>query len=495
MTKALENALKMRAWADPVALGADPTGMLDADTYVAQALATGLPVCIPAGATLRLSRPISRTLAIGQDFILVGAGREASRLLFSDSATGGIAINFSTNGSGQAQGNKTAVRISGLDIETERAGGGAAISIINTPPAGQVNETQVAVDLQDLRTNGASNAAYWDVHTELRNVTFPSMRDMEAQDSANRGIALSLNSTGDYAAVEFAIDNYRANQVGVGMQVRGRCEGVYASHVAIVGGKIGIDWQATTVAGGKKPLLLLTASHINVTETAVKGVDISQVIASDTLVYVTNSAAAPCIGFDFSATGSLSNENHQISGVTIIGLGSRIDSKSIGVKLGADVSGCAVNARIDNLGTGVVNTGRNNFISPSSKISNCVTRATGFAELGWYGEAGTTASVDGSLQAEFSDGTGFHRDQGREQIRVESFSFVAEGTDDTITRPLPRAFRTDTLNLVASWGELASTTAQMYPALAESTAAEVKFKTRGLTPGSTYRINYIAYGY
>jgi hypothetical protein len=494
MTKAFENASKLRTWVDPVALGADPTGVKPADTIIAQALATGLPISIPAGATIRLSRPITKSLTIGQDFILVGAGREASRLLFSESSSGGIAINYSSNAGGQSQGNKSAVRINGLDIETERAGGGTAISVANTPPAGQVNETQVAVDLQDLRTNGASGAAYWDVHQQLQNVTFPNLRDIEAQDASNRGVALSLNSTGDYSAVEFAIDNYRANQVGTGLQVRGRCEGVYASHLVVVGGKVGIDWQATAI-NGKKPLLSLAASHINVSDTAVKGIDIAQVIASDTLIYVTNSPTVPTVGFDFSATGNLSNENHQLAGVTIIGLGPREGSQSVGVKLGANVAGCTIDARIDNLGTGVANEGRNNFIAPSTKISNCVTRTTGFAEVGWYGGAGNTVSVDGSLQAEFSDGTGFHRDQGREQIRVESFTFVAGAAEETITRTLPRPFRTDTLNLVACWGEIVISGAQVFPLLAACTDEELKFQIRGASAGSTYRINYIAYGY
>ncbi|GEM_PF-2699081 len=495
MSKAFENAHKIASWVDLVAIGADPTGMTAADTYVTQALATGLPIRVPAGATIRCARPITKSLAIGQDFILTGAGRESSRLLFSDSATGGIAVNYSTDSSGQSQGDKSAIRIIGLDIETERAGGGTAISIINTPPAGQVNETQVAVDLQDLRTNGASGAAYWDLHQELRNVTFPNIRDVEAQDAANRGVALSLNSTGDYSAVEFAIDNYRANQVGTGLQVRGRCEGVYASHFVAVGGKVGIDWQATSITGGKKPLLSLAASHINVSDTAVKGVDISQVIASDTLIYVTNSSVTPSVGFDFSATGNLSNENHQLAGVTIIGLGPREGSQSVGVKLGANVAGCTIDARIDNLGTGVANAGRNNFIAPSSKISNCVTRTTGFTELGWYGDTGSTVSVDGSLQSEFSDGTGFHRDQGREQIRVESFTFEASAAEETITRALPRAFRKDTLNLIACWGEIVISGAQVFPLLAACTDKELKFQIRGASAGSTYRINYIAYGY
>jgi hypothetical protein len=494
MTNALTNASKLRAWADPVALGADPSGVIPADAFMTAAIATGLPVRIPAGATLRLISPIRASLSIGQDFILVGAGREASRLLFSEASAGGIAVTYSSNAGGQAQGNKTAVRISGLDIETERAGGGAAISIINTPPAGQVNETQVAVDLQDLRTNGASDAAYWDVHQELRNVTFPSLRDMEAQDASNRGIALSLNSTGDYSAVEFAIDNYRANQVGVGMRVRGRCEGVYASHMVIVGGKIGIDWQATTVAGGKKPLLLLTASHINVTETAVKGIDIAQVIASDTLVYVTNSTTAPSVGFDFSATGNLSNENHRLSGVTIIGLGSRIGSQSTGVKLGADVAGCTIDAKIDNLNLGVENLGLRNLLAASSSISNCNTRTTGFSDLGYYGEIGTTISADDTLQMELSNGSHYSRDRGREQLRVETFVHTVGSSTETITRAYDRPFRTDTIVVIPCFGEGVSN-----PGLSVNTAASTKdnasFTITGATPGDTYRINYIAYGY
>lgn len=494
MTKAFENAAALRAWVDPVALGADPTGAVAADTYMAQALATGLPIRIPGGATLRLARPISKTLAIGQDFILTGAGREASRLLFAASATGGIAVNYTSNGSGQAQGNKSAVRIHGLDIETEAAAGGSAISIINAPPAGQVNETQVAVDLQDLRTNGASDSAYWSIHQELQNVTFPSLRDIEAQDASNRGVALSLNSTGDYSAVEFAIDNYRANQVGTGLQVRGRCEGVYASHLVIVGGKIGVDWQATIVAGGKKPLLSLTASHINVSETAVKGLDISQVIAADTLVYVTNSAAAPSVGFDFTATGNLSNENHQLAGVTIIGIGSRAGAQSVGVKLGTNVAACTIDAKIDNLNVGVANTGVRNLIAASSTISNCNTRTTGFADIGYYGEAGTTISVDATLQVEMSDGSHYSRDQGREQLRVETFVYTATAASETITRAYDRPFRNDTIVVIPCFGEGVAN-----PALSVNTAASTKdnasFTINGATPGNTYRINYIAYGY
>lgn len=494
MSNALQNAAKLNGWVDLVGMGADPTGIQAADTFMAQAIATGLPIHVRANATIRLNKPISKSLSIGEDFILTGAGRESSRLLFSESAAGGVQVNYSSNAGGQAQGNKTAIKIGGLDIETERAGGGSAIRITNTPPAGQVNETQVAVDLFDLRTNGANSAAYWDVHQELQNVTFPTFRDIESQDANRRGVALSLNSTGDYSAVEFSVTNYRANAVGTALRVRGRCEGVYLTQFVAVGGDVGVDWVATSLSGGKKPLLLLSASHINVNQVAVKTTDVAQVIGGHSLIYVTNSASSENLGFDFRATGNLSNENSVLSGVTIIGLGARTNSLAKGVRLGSNVSGCMIDARIDNLGYGVVNEGRNNLIGASAKLSNCETRTTGFDDLGFYGGAGSTASVDGSLQLEFIDGDTYAVDQNRGQVRAGSFIFTASASEETITQLLDLPFRNDTAVLLACWGQKTTATAQVYPSLSGSTKDTLHFDTRGTTQGATYRINYIAYG-
>ena len=493
MTNAFQNATKLRAWADLVGRGADPTGVGYSDAALALAMATGKPIR-PGPGTFRFASPINRTLAMGQDFVIEGDGAEVTRFVFDDTATSGISIKYSTNFAGQAQGNKTAVRVTGMDIETNRAGGGAAISITNTPPAGQVNETQVAVDLTDLRINGATNAAYWDTHIELTNVTFPNIQNVTSQDSADRGIGISINSTGDYAGVEYTVTNYRSNEIGTALKVRGRTEGVYLHNAAIVGGVSGIDWIATVVAGGKKPLLNMTGSHINVSGTAVKAVDVAQIIADSTLIYVTNSTTVEGLAFDFQATGALSNENHQITGVTVIGLGTRAASLSKAIKIGANVAGCVVDALIDNFNVAIANAGNNNFISPGTKISNSITRTTGFNGLGAYGEIGTTASVDGSLQVEFSDGTNYVRDQAREQVRVETFVRIAGAANETFTRTLARPFRTDTSCVVACFGEAVGSAA-VGLATAASTATEVSFALSGATPGGTYRINYIAYGY
>lgn len=495
MTKAFENAAKLRAWADPVALGADPTGTVPADSAFAAAMATGLPIHVPSG-TFLLADAITAALAIGQDFVMTGEGPEVSRLVFADTAANGISVTYSTNGSGQAQGDKSAVRISGMDIETKRAGGGSAVRVINTPPSGQVNETQVAVDIADLRTNGADPASYWDIHQELENVTYPNLQNLVQQDAASRGVGLSLNCTGGYSAVEFAIENVRANEVGTALRVRGRCEGVYAAHFVAVGGTTGIDWVATLpVGGGKRPLLSLTASHINVTDTAVYAKDVSQIIGSDSLIYVTNSASAATFGFNFDSTNGLSSENHQLRGITIIGIGASAGAQSTGVRLGPNVFGCSIDARIEGVSVGVENNGQRNVIAPSALITNCTQRCTGFGGMGYYGEVGNVLGSDSTLQMEFLGGTGYSRDVFREKLRVESFIFDADASEQTVTRTLERPFPGDTAMLVACWGSRPSEGSLLYPDLDSSTKETLQFDCLGLQPGQTYRINYIAYGY
>ena len=56
MTRAFENAAKLTPWADPVAEGADPTGVTACDTAFGKARARGLPLRIPAG-TFLLNNP------------------------------------------------------------------------------------------------------------------------------------------------------------------------------------------------------------------------------------------------------------------------------------------------------------------------------------------------------------------------------------------------------------------------------------------------------
>lgn len=494
MSNALKNSSKLRAWVDLAGFGADPTGVGYSDTALSQAIATGKPIR-PGPGTFRFASAINRALAIGQDFVIEGDGEEVTNFVFEAIVTGGISVTYSTNGTGQAQGDKSAVRINGISLETKKAGGGVAVAITNTPPAGQVNETQVAVTLSNLRINGNSDAAYWDTHIELTNVTFPTIINVTSQDSADRGVGISINTTGDYAGVEYTITNYRANEIATALKVRGRTEGVYMHGAAIVGGVTGVDWLATVVAGGKKPLLDMTGSHINVSGTAVKAVDVSQIIAGDCLIYVTNSTTAENLAFDFQATGALSNENHQIKGVTIIGLGSRVSSLAKAIKLGANVAGCSIDALIDNFNVAVANAGVNNFISPGSRFNNCNTRTTGFTSLGAYGEVGTTASVDGSLQVEVVSGTAYTLDQARKQERWETFTHTCASGTETFTRTLDRPFRTDTLCVIACFGEPPSGGAAVGIATAGSTATEVSFSITGASPGDIVRINYCAIGY
>lgn len=490
MTKAFENASKLRAWADPVALGADPTGAIAADTAFALALAMRLPLRLAGN--FRLDRSLSVTLTAGQDFIVEGAGPEAARLVF---VTGGLSVTYA--GDSNSSGDKTSISISGIGIETEAAGGADALRIINTASA-VVNDTAGNVTLSNLSFAGTTSAAYWSNAIALENVAFPDLRGIKVEDGAKRTTALSINTKGTYAAVDTTVDSFKCWEVATAVKVRGRAEGVYLNHFVVVGGETGIDWQATIPAGaGKKPLLLLDNSHINVAGTAVRTTDVAQVIASDSLIYLANRTDKPTVAFDFQATNGISSENNRINGVTIIGQGDRTGSQSVAVRCGANVFGVTVDATIDNVGTCVDTVEENRtVITPGSRLSNYNVRSTGMYNVAKIaGGASGGVSVDGSLQMESNGADSYERDDYRQQLRVRSFIFTAASSEQQVTHTLTRPFRTDTCGLVACWGSKPNDGAVVYADLPSSTADTIACRCINLTPGVQYRINYIAYGY
>lgn len=491
MTNAFNNANKLRAWTDPVALGADPTGAAASDAAFAKALATGLPLHLVGN--FRLDRALAVVLAAGQDFVLQGAGPEAARLTF---ATGGLSVTYPGDGTGAGDGNT--IRIEGIGIETNAAGTAEALRIVNTASS-VVNDSEGNVSLSAVSFSGATGAAYWSTAIYLENVAFPDIREIRVEDGAKRTVALSIATTGSYAAVDTTIDSFKCWEVATAVKIRGRAEGVYLNHFIVIGGETGIDWQATVPSGaGKKPLLLLDNSHINVAGTAVKTVDVAQVIASDSLIYLTNRTDKAVCAFDFQATSGASSENSRINGVTIIGQGDRTGSLAVGVRCGANVFGVAVDATIDNVGTCVETVDVNRTtIAPGARLSNYNTRSVGMYSTGSAaGGVSGGVSVDGTLQIEASGADSYTRDMYREQIRARSFTFTASAASETIEFALPYPFRTDTSMVVACWGtDPGLPGATVYPDLPACTKDKLYFKTNGVTSGSPYRINYIAYGY
>jgi len=489
MTKAFENATKMRAWVDPVGLGADPTGVLPSDASFAQAIAAGLPVKLPPG-TFRLSRAIAKTLAAGQDFVLIGAGPESTRLVFE---SGGLAINY--NAPGKSFGDATSIMIRDLGIETEGAGTSDAVSIVNS--ANVMNDTEGNVSIDNLSISGTSSNAYWVNGVYMQNVAFPHLGSIKVEDGQRRTVALSLATTGSYNAVDITVNDFKCWEPLTAIQVRGRCEGLYLNQFVAIGCQTGVDWTAT-ISAGKKPLLLLDGCHINTSGTAVKTTDVAQVLASASLIYIANSASKATYGFDFQATSGASSENSRIDGVTIIGQGDRTNSLAVGVRCGTNVFGVAVEATMDNLGTCVETVEVNRTtISPGSRLSNYNTRSIGmYSAGGMAGGPSGGVSVDGSLQAETSGADSYSRDVYREQLRARSFTFTASAASEVLEHELTLPFRTDTSVVVACWGTDPNLPgATVYPDLPECTKDKLVFRTEGLTAGSPYRINYIAYGY
>jgi len=491
VTKAFENASKLRAWADPVSHGADPTGVTASDSAFAKSIATGLPLRLVGN--FRLDRALSVKLAAGQDFIIDGAGPEAARLVF---VTGGLSVTY--EGDSTSTGDKTSICIAGIGIETETAGGTDALRLVNTA-TGVVNDTEGNVSLSKLSFSGTTGTAYWSNALYLENVAFPDPRDIKVEDGAKRTTALSIATTGNYSAVDTTIDSFKVWEVATAIKVRGKVEGLYLNHFVVIGGETGIDWLATRGAGGgKKPLLLLDNSHMNVAGTAVKTVDVAQVIASDSLIYISNNASKATFAFDFQATSGLSSENSRINNVTIIGQGNRAGALSTALRCGENVFGVAFDATVDNVATCVETVEVNRTtIGPSSRLSNYNTRSIGmYSAGGMAGGPSGGVSVDALLQAETSGADSYSRDVYREQLRARSFTFTASAASEVLEHELSLPFRTDTTVVVACWGTDPNLPgATVCPDLPECTKDKLVFRTKGLTAGSPYRINYIAYGY
>lgn len=491
MTKAFENAAKLYAWADPVAFGADPTGIAASDTAFALARNTGLPVRIPKG-SFRLSNPLAVSLSTGQDFVLVGDGPEVSRIVFD----GGAGISLTYNGALRSFGDATSIIIDGIGIETIGSGGDA-IKLLNT--ATVVNDTEANVRLSNLSISGAASANWWANAISMQNVAFPHLSGIKVEDGQRRTVALSLATAGGYSAVDITVSDFKCWEPLTAIKVRGSCEGLYLNQFVAIGCTTGVDWVASIGSGGgKKPLLLLDGCHINTSGTAIKTTDVAQILASASLIYIANSAANATFGFDFQASNGLSSENSRIDGVTIIGQGSRAGSQAVAVRCGTNVFGVAIDATIDNVGTCVATEENNRTtIASSSRLSNYNVRSVGMYNVGGVagGESGGV-SVDGSLQMETIGADSYSRDVYREQIRSRSFIFEATASSETVMHTLALPFRTDTSMLLASFGADPGDPASfMYPDLPLSSATQLAFKTSGLTPGAPYRINYIAYGY
>lgn len=446
---------------------------------------------VPAG-TYLLSASLAATLAASEDFVLVGEGAEVSRLRF---VVGGLSVTYS--GDGRSFGDASAIRVEGIGLETEGQGIADALRIVNTATT-VVNDVEGHVTLDDLTISGVNSATSWVNAIYLENVAFPDIRRIKVEDGGRRTVALSIATTGTYAAVDTTVDSFKCWEVATAIKVRGRSEGVYLNHFIVIGGETGIDWVATLPAGaGKKPLLLLDNSHINVAGTAVKTTDVAQVLAADSLIYLTNSPSKETYAFDFQATTANSSENSRINGVTIIGQGDRTGSRAVGVRCGANVFGVAVDATMDNVGTCVETVDINRTtIAPSARLSNYNTRSIGMYSAGGVsGGMSGGVSVDGSLQLEENGATNYARDLYREQLRTGSFTFVANAASEIINHPLTLPFRNDTAVLLATWGADPGPGGLLFPDLVASTGAAIVFKTAGLTAGATYRINYIAYGY
>lgn len=492
MTKALENANKLRAWIDPVVFGADPDGVTPSDVAFAQAIATGLPIRVSRG-VFRFVGALATTLAAGQDFAMTGAGPEASRLVFD---AGGLSVTYA--GDGRSFGDASTIKIDGIGLETSGAGIADALRLINTASA-VVNDTEGNVTLSDLSISGTTSAAYWATGIYLENVSFSDIQTIKVEDGAKRTTALFITTTGNYAAVDTTVDSFKCWEVATAVKVRGRSEGVYLNHLIVIGGETGIDWVATVAAGaGKKPLLLLDNSHINVAGTAVRTVDVAQVMAASTLIYIGNQPDKATYAFDFQATSGLSSENSRIDGCTIIGQGARAGALSTAVRCGANVFGVAIDATVDNVATCVETLEDNRTaVSPGSRLTNYNVRHTGMWNVAKVaGGISGGVSVDSSLQMEVNGAESYERDIGREQLRARSFIFTASAASETITHDLTRPFRTDTCMLVACFGATpGNPSAFVYPDLPGSTASQLSFKTAGLTVGAPYRVNYIAYGY
>lgn len=490
MSNAQQNAARLRRWFDPTQRGADPAGVNYSTSAFVIALADGRPIKLPRG-TFKLTA-LSKSLAAGEDLVIEGEGPEATRLLFDS----GHGLTISYDGDGTSFGDKTSIIVKGLSIETTGAGAGDGLRIINTEQA-VANDTEADVRIRDVSFSGSESADYWTNAIYCENVAFPDIEGVKVEDGQRRTVAVYLNTAGStYSAVDTTIRDLKVWEVLAGVKVRGKCEGVYLSQFVAIGCTTGVDWVATIVAGAKKPLLLMDGCHINTRGTAVATTDVAQIIASNSLLYITNSSTTASYGFDFAATSALSSENSRIDGVTIIGQGDRTASLAVGVRCGADVFGVTVDATIDNVGTCVssVDTNRTQ-ITPGSRLTNYNTRSVGFYNVASTAGGSTGGvSVDASLQLEINGADVYDRDMYREQLRVGSYVHTAGGVDETVSVTLTRPFRTDTLNLVCCWGADHSGVL-LFAVLASCTLDTLVFRCEGMTPAADYRINYIAYGY
>lgn len=490
MSNAQQNAARLRRWVDPTQNGADATGATYSTSAFVTSLADGRPIKLPAG-TFKLTA-LTKGLVAGGDLVIEGEGPEATRLLFD--AGHGLTITY--DGDGTSFGDATSILVRGLSIETTGAGAGDALRIINTEQA-VANDSEADVRVENLTISGSESADYWTNGLYFENVAFPNISGLKVEDGQRRTVGIYLNTAGGtYSAVDTTIQDYKCWEVLAGVKARGKCEGIYLSQFVAIGCTTGIDWVATIVAGAKKPLLLMDGCHINTRGAAVATTDVAQVIASNSLLYITNSTTVASYGFDMQATSALSSENSRVDGVTIIGQGDRTSSLAVGVRCGSNVFGVTVDATIDNVGTCVssVDTNRTQIAS-GSRLTNYNTRSVGFYNVASTAGGPTGGvSVDTSLQMEINGADTYDRDVYREQLRVGSYVHTAGGADENVTITLTRPFRTDTLCLIACWGG-DYTGLLIFPVLASCTASDLVIRCEGMTPAAQYRINYIAYGY
>ena len=229
-----------------------------------------------AAGDFHLSVPIRVHKKYGENGIRIeGAGPGLTRLYFSSVKTA-IEIILDT-GRPQAHRLPSCSVADMTLVAMNDCGTAIKLTKGDNHPTGGISH-KILQNLMIL-TEPGKKAGSWEKGIHVNELTFVTISNLTTRLPSGKGIAILLE--GNNNPVDHHLDAIRINQGGVGIEVRGNTEGVYCSHLTMIGPDVGIRWATTSW----EPLLLLTASHINAKSCCVELNNILQPLISANSFY------------------------------------------------------------------------------------------------------------------------------------------------------------------------------------------------------------------
>ena len=223
-----------------------------------------------------------------------GEGPGISVVTFEASADNGFNISYIP--SGGYEGNKGAIILKDLTIETLNAGAGDAIHLEASNTAPSPHKL-----IENVTITGSSTSNYWNNGIRLTNCTFTNIRGVQFQGKSNsadwEGVAVLME--GMENPVDNFITNLRVRNADKAVEITGHCEGVSIDQSIFLAINKGIHWHTDT--DGHEPWLGINNCHISASEACVLAEQLMQCQINNNLFYCQAKTDVDWAGIWFSS--------------------------------------------------------------------------------------------------------------------------------------------------------------------------------------------------